>query len=299
MTTHALVVALSLAASVCMAIGIVVRQRATMDVPYELGVSTAMVAVLIRKRLWWAGTATAVAGYGFQAMALTKGSLLLVQPILVSSLLFALPLSARLAGRSVKRRDWLWALLLTSALAVFVTIAKSRPGTYQHDLMAWLILLVVLAPIVVLCVVVATKVVGWRRAALLAVVVGVLFGLIAVLTKTVIQQLANEGAGAVLTDPLVYVLIVVGVGATLLQQSAFHAGSLQMSVPTMLVLEPVVAVLLGAIMLEETLVLTHLQAGVLAVAVAAMAAATIALGLEEGAYEDQLEEEKRHREQPV
>jgi hypothetical protein len=131
---------------------------------------------------------------------------------------------------------------------------------------------------------------------LLAVVVGAQFGVIAVLTKTVMQLLAHQGTAAVFTDPLVYALVLVGVGATLLQQSAFHAGSLQMSVPTMLVLEPVVAVLLGTVMLDETLAINHVQAVVLGIAVAAMAAATIALGRDEGAYEEELEHAKRQSE---
>ena len=96
---HGLVVVLAVLAAVFLAIGIVMRQRATMDVPQEHGVSSVMFLTLLRRPLWWAGTAAAVAGYVFQALALAKGSLLLVQPILVSALLFALPLSARLAHR--------------------------------------------------------------------------------------------------------------------------------------------------------------------------------------------------------
>ena len=45
-----------------------------------------------------------------------------------------------------------------------------------------------------------------------------------------------------------------------LQQSAFHAGSLQTSVPTMLVLEPLIAVLLGAIVLGEHMDVSQLDA---------------------------------------
>ena len=77
--------------------------------------------------------------------------------------------------------------------------------------------------------------------------------------------------------------------ATLLQQSAFHAGSLQTSVPTMLVLEPVVAVVLGSVVLGEHLSITGWEPVALAVAIGAMAAATIALGRDEGAYEEKLE----------
>ena len=113
-----LVVLFALCAAVFMAIGIVVRQRATIDVPSEQGVSAVMFTTLLRRPLWWAGTAAAVAGYAFQALALIKGSLILVQPLLVSALLFALPMSARLAGRRVTRGEWLWAGVLTTGLAV-------------------------------------------------------------------------------------------------------------------------------------------------------------------------------------
>ena len=89
--------------------------------------SAVMVLTLLRRPLWWAGTAAASPGYVFQALALANGSLLLVQPILVSALLFALPLSARLANRRVTRGEWMWAVVLTIALAVFVVLAQDPP----------------------------------------------------------------------------------------------------------------------------------------------------------------------------
>ena len=88
---------------------------------------------------------------------------------------------------------------------------------------------------------------------------------------------------------------MIGVVATLLQQSAFHAGALQTSVPTMLVLEPVVAVLLGAVVFGEQLAASGLATVALALAVIAMVAATIALGRDEGAYEEELEAEVARR----
>jgi threonine/homoserine efflux transporter RhtA len=116
-----------------------------------------------------------------------------------------------------------------------------------------------------------------------------MFGMVAVLTKIVTHILTGEGALKLLSTPVTYALIVFGVGATLLQQSAFHAGSLKASVPAMLVLEPVVAVLLGQVVLGEHLVVNTSSAIVIGAAVAAMTAATIALGRDEGAYEDELE----------
>jgi drug/metabolite transporter (DMT)-like permease len=286
---HGLTVLLAVLAAVFLAVGIVVRQRATMDVPQEHGVSSVMFLTLLRRPLWWGGTAAAVAGFVFQALALAKGSLLLVQPILVSGLLFALPLSARLAHRRVTRGEWLWAMVLTAALAVFVLLAKTRPGDYEASLPLSALVAVICTAFVCACVVVATRTTGWKRAVLLAVAVGVLFGVVAVLTKLVMHLLTHEGLRTVLTTPVLYLLVMTGVLATFLQQSAFHAGSLQTSVPTMLVLEPVVAVVLGAVVLGEHLDVSRLDAVLIAISAVAMAAATIALGRDEGAYEEQIE----------
>jgi drug/metabolite transporter (DMT)-like permease len=286
---HGLTVLLALLAAVFLAIGIVVRQRATMDVPQEHGVSSVMFLTLLRRPLWWGGTAAAVAGFVFQALALAKGSLLLVQPILVSGLLFALPLSARLAHRRVTRGEWAWAVVLTAALAVFVLLAKTRPGDYEASLPLSALVAVICTAAVCACVVVATRTTGWKRAVLLAVAVGVLFGVVAVLTKLVMHLLTHEGLRTVLTTPVLYLLVMTGVLATFLQQSAFHAGSLQTSVPTMLVLEPVVAVVLGAVVLGEHLDVSQLDTVLIAISAVAMAAATIALGRDEGAYEEQIE----------
>ena len=164
---HGLVVLFALCAAVFMAIGIVVRQRATIDVPSDQGVSAVMFTTLLRRPLWWAGTAAAVAGYVFQALALIKGSLIVVQPLLVSALLFALPLSARMAGRRVTRREWLWAALLTVALAVFVLLARPGPPERPASLTVAAVVAVVCAVIIVGCVVLAVKIGGWQRAALL------------------------------------------------------------------------------------------------------------------------------------
>jgi drug/metabolite transporter (DMT)-like permease len=286
---HALVVAAALASAVFIAIGIVVRQRATLDVPDDQGVSTAMIGTLVRRPLWWAGTGSAITGFVFQAIALAHGSLLLVAPLLVSALLFTLPLSARLAGRRVTRVEWTWASVLTVALAVFVLLARAAPGDYEGSERPAVLVATGALAIALSSLPLASRLNGWRRALLLASAVGMLFGVVAVLTKIVMNIVTEGHAARLLGSPVIYVLALVGVVATLLQQSAFHAGSLQASVPAMLVLEPIVAVLLGQVVLGEHLTVNPRTALVLGIALAAMAAATIALGRDEGAYEEELE----------
>ena len=103
--------------------------------------------------------------------------------------------------------------------------------------------------------------------------------------------LTHDGVRAVLTTPVPYLLAVLGSWRwCACSSSAFHAGALQTSVPTMLVLEPVVAVVLGAVVLGEHMTVNGFNAvALIIVAVVAMAAATIALGREEGALEAELE----------
>jgi drug/metabolite transporter (DMT)-like permease len=284
-----LVVFFALCAAISMAIGIVVRQRATLDVPSDQGVSSVMLSTLLRRPLWWAGTAAAVLGYVFQALALIKGSLILVQPLLVSALLFALPLSARLAGRRVTRGELLWAGVLTVGLAMFVLLAHPGPQEHAASLQTSTIVAAIVGAVIVGAVVLALRVEGWRRAVLLAVAVGVLFGAVAVITKINMHMLSERGLLGLLATPAPYALVVLGVVATLLQQSAFHAGALHTSVPTMLVLEPVVAVMLGAALLGEELDAGPYEAIALTIAIGAMTAATVALGRDEGAYKAELE----------
>jgi drug/metabolite transporter (DMT)-like permease len=278
LASHALAIGSALLAALFAAVGIVVRQRAIhagANAPAEAG---AIVTSWIRQPSWWLGTVGAIGGYVFQALALAHGSLLLVQPLLVSSLLFVLPLGARFSNQHVRARDWYWALLLTAALTVFVLVGQPREGHYRAPVPAWSVALGTSVPVVIVCVLAARRVAGRPRAMLLAGAVAVLLGMVAVLTKVSTHRLAVHGWHGLLTVPAPYLLVALAVTVTVLQQSAFHAGALQASVPIMLVGEPVVAVLLGVVILGEHLVVHGAGTVILVVAVGAMTAATIALG---------------------
>ena len=276
--SHALAIGSALLAAFWAAVGIVVRQRAIQGEAGSPEDSGAIVTSWVRRPSWWAGTLGAVGGYVFQALALAHGSLLLVQPLLVSSLLFVLPLGARFSNQHVRARDWCWALVLTTALTVFVLVGQPREGHYRPPVPAWSVALIGSVPVVIVCVLAARRMAGRPRAMLLATAVAVLLGMIAVLTKVSTHRLAVRGWHGLLTVPAPYLLVVLAITVTVLQQSAFHAGALQASVPIMLVGEPVVAVLLGVLILGEHLVVRGAGALILTLAVAAMTAATIALG---------------------
>lgn len=274
---------LALGAALLIAIGDVLQQRSAHDVTDEQVGPVALFLRLLRDGRWWLGSLVAAGGFGLQAAALGFGSVLLVQALLVTSLLFALPLSARFAGRRITRYQWIWAVLLAVAVAVIVTVGDPSKGQARAGWEAWAWVIAILGPLLVLCLIGARVFAGRPVAAvLLGLVAGSLWGLFAVLTKGVVDQL-DLGLWAVLKLPELYPWAVVAIAATAVQQSSFRAGSMAASLPAVTVSEPLVGSVLGVAILGEMLRPSGPGWVVLAIAVMVMVAATVELARTEAA----------------
>ena len=266
----------ALGAAFFIAIGDVIHQRSAHEVTDEPVSHVDLFMRLLRDGQWWLGSVVAAIGFALQAAALGLGSVLLVQALLVTSLLFALPINARLTHRRVTRWEWTWAALLAAAVAVIVTVGNPTAGHSRASFETWTAVIAVLGPALVLCVVGARIWSGPVSAVLLALVSGALWGVFAVLTKGVVDRL-DDGLWALLRTPELYVWALVGVAGTAWQQSSFRAGALTASLPTMTVAEPVVGSVLGIVVLGETLRPGDAGWLTLIVAVAVMVVATAAL----------------------
>ncbi len=273
---------LALGAAFFIAIGDVIHQRSTHEVTDEPLSHVDLFMRLLRDGQWWLGSVVAAVGFALQAAALGLGSVLLVQALLVTSLLFALPINARLSHRRVTRWEWTWAALLAAAVAVIVTVGNPTAGHSRASFETWTAVIAVLGPALVLCVVGARIWSGPVSAVLLAVVSGALWGVFAVLTKGVVDRL-DDGLWALLRTPELYVWALVAIAGTAWQQSSFRAGALTASLPTMTVTEPVVGSVLGIVVLGETLRPGDAGWLTLIVAVAVMVVATAALARGEAA----------------
>jgi drug/metabolite transporter (DMT)-like permease len=273
---------LALGAAFFIAIGDVVHQRSAHEVTDEPVSHVALFMRLLRDGQWWVGSLVSAVGFALQAAALGFGSVLLVQALLVTSLLFALPINARMTHRRVTRWEWTWAVLLAASVALIVTIGNPTAGHSRASLETWTAVIAVLGPALVLCVVGARIWSGPVSAVLLALVSGSLWGLFAVLTKGVVDRL-DDGIWELLRTPELCAWALVAIAGTALQQSSFRAGSLTASLPTMTVTEPVVGSVLGIVVLGETLRPGEAGWFTLLVAVAVMVVATAALARGEAA----------------
>src|SRR6202012_5523689 len=278
----------ALCAALASAIGDVIRQRSAQEITDKKVGHLELFGLSVRDPRWWLGGMGAMANYSLQAGALALGSVMLVTALQVPSLLFALPIYARLAHHHVTRWEWFWAVALAGALAVLVTVGDPGTGSSRGSLGTWAAVAVVMGPILVACVLGARI---WADSTiapvLLAVVAGSSLALFALLTKGAVGAVSG-GFAAFLRAPESYCLIPAALAGMIFQQSAFRAGELPAPLPPVAVAKPVVASMLGVVVLGETLntsgprVFTLLTAGVLvAVATIALArgeAATMAAG---------------------
>ncbi|WP_280242361.1 DMT family transporter [Nocardia abscessus] len=279
MSSSQVAVVLALGAAVCIALGAAIRQRAAAR---TAGTPDSLMGGLLRTPDWWLGTLVGLGGFAFQAAALGKGALMLVQPLLVLSLLFVLPLGAWLNGRSVSTGEWAWAVALTAGVAILVMVGDPRPGRPHAETSHWVIAGLVAVPLFAAALLGARAWPGPRRAVLLGLSSGVLFGLAAVLLKGVVAT-TDRGSKAVLVSAETYALIVVGLTATVVQQYSYRAGSLQASFPAATVVEPVVVGALGFLALGEYLDVDVALVALLVAALATVVVATVALARSKGA----------------
>lgn len=276
-------VLLALGAAFAIGAGDVIQQRSAHQVTDEPVGHVGLFVRLLRDRTWWLGSLLAGAGFVLQAAALGLGSVLLVQAILSTSLLFALPISARASRSRISPRQWLWAVLLAAAVTVIVVEGNPSEGQSRAGITVWLWVIAIMGPLIVACMLAAKALSGRPGAAvLLGLVSGSLWGLFAVLTKGVVDRL-GEGIGAVFATPELYPWAAVALAATAIEQSAFRAGSLAASLPAVNVSEPLVGSILGVAVLGEVLSPGRIGWFALAAAGAVMAAAIVALARSQAA----------------
>jgi drug/metabolite transporter (DMT)-like permease len=245
------IVLLSLASAVAYGLAAVLQHHATAKEPRGRAIRMGLVVKLARRPWWLVGNALDGVGYLLQFLALRRGSLLLVEPLLVLSLVIALPVAARLEHRSISPAGFVSVAAIAVGLGLFLTVARPGVGHPRASGQAWILLSVVIAIFCVVAALLANRSTSRRvRAVLLAAGSGAAFGYAAAVTERT-GHLLDTGALHVLASWEPYALIVAGAVTLLLTQSAFHAGELRLSLPTLTVTQPLVAVVISILVFGE------------------------------------------------
>lgn len=242
----------ALAAGASFAVGGVLQQRVAATRPPDESLSFGLLKELVRQKLWLAGIALAFLSYGFQSLALAFGPLTLVQPLILSELLFSLPLSARLYGAKLGRRDWAGIAAVGIGLGAALYLASPSGGDPRPPLYEWLLLLLSVGGLSAVALLVGRQLSGAARASLFALAGGIIMGTQSALLDTSIANL-QQGFLAVALAWQSYLLIAASIGGLLLIQSAFQAGPLSASLPVIDTTQPLVTLAIGFLLFDENL----------------------------------------------
>lgn len=239
-----------LAAGGCFAMSGVLQQLVASRRPPDESMSPRLIVDLARRPKWLAGLGLAVLSYGLQALALAFGPLAVVQPLLVTELLFAIPISARLRGRRIGPREWGGAIAVAAGLAVAIAVSDPRGGTPLAAIDDWITVLAVVAGLATGAVLLGQRSRGPKRAALFAAAAAVTLGVEAALLQAT-TRVFEHGVVHGFTSWEPYVMAVASISGLVLVQSAYQAGPLAVSLPIIDTVEPSVAVIIAVTIFGE------------------------------------------------
>lgn len=243
-------VAAALGASTCGATANALQHRTAAHVDGDDGALAAVKATLVHVP-WLAAIALQGLGFLLHAVALHFGQLSTVQPMLVCAVLFALPLNRLLRGERITGREVGWAFVLVTGLAGFLVAGTPtvQSPVQPVDVGPAVAFGVTGVVAVAVCAVLSRRSTG---AAALGVAAGILFAGQAALLKASIG-LAGHGFRSLLGHWQPYTLLVVGCSAIVFTQLAFRRGPLSASLPLVAMVNPVLGVVVGAVVYDESM----------------------------------------------
>ncbi|SCE94836.1 DMT family transporter [Micromonospora mirobrigensis] len=259
----------ALVAAFAYALSTTMHERAAKRQPARRALDPRLLWRLLGTRLWQLGWVPDVVGTLAQALALRYGPLAVVQPLMATGLFMAVLLEAAWNRRRARRRDLVATLVGLAGLIGFLAVADPRAGVDAPTTTAWWWVAAGVGGVVALCLLAARTSAGGARGALLGVATGALYGMAAALLKAVASGRPGDPL-ALLTDPRLAALVVVGLLGVQLNQNAFQSGRIAAPLTALTLTEPVAGVLIGVTAFHETLSLAGARVPLLLVAAAAI-----------------------------
>ena len=209
--------------------------------------------------------------FAFQALALHNGQLSVVQPLLVTELVFALILRRVWLHQDVAGGAWTSALVVCVALAVFLTVAEPQGGHPNPDPAEWLSALATFGGVVVLLSLLATRGSPVRRAALFSAAAALSWAVMATFIKSTADTLAAFGFFGMFTHWPLYALAWRPLWVRCSNSRLCMSGPLSVSQPILVVIDPFASIILSVWLFDEHFTDSPSKIVVAAVAFAVMA----------------------------
>ena len=236
-----------------------------------------LVLYLFRNPLWLFGWVALAAAFLFQALALHNGLISVVQPLLVTELIFALVLRRFWIHQSIRLITWGSAALTCAGLAVFLVAGEPQGGQPTPLSHHWIAAGVTCSAGAAVLVALGQWGSPSRRAGLYASAAAIMWALVAVFIKTTTDTFTQFGVGGMFLHWPVYALAVSGLAGVWLQQAALHVGPLRVSQPLLVIIDPIVSIALSVWLFDERFIPDAVTLTVAAIAFAAMCVGVVLL----------------------
>ncbi|MDA3630575.1 DMT family transporter [Saccharopolyspora oryzae] len=229
-----------------------IQHRVTKQVPKVQTFNPRMLYELVRKPIWVLSILTVVVGLSLQVVALAFGPLVLVQPLLVTSVLFGAGFAAWMAGRKMDLVLGLGGLACVGGLSAFLVLARPSGQSSEFTGASILPLALALGLLVLVSLGAAALVPGEAGVIGMAVATGVFYGVTAGLIKVVAGQFRTGGLAEPFQHWTLYAVCVIGPMGFLLSQQTFQRGRLMSpALAVITTVDPLVAAAIGVNWLGE------------------------------------------------
>lgn len=244
---------LAVLAAGCNALSSVLQRKANREEPDDRPFGARLLVHLLTRPPWLIGIVSMIISFLLQAAALAQGELSAVEPVLALELPLTLILASVILGHAMHRWDWISAIGMAVGLAALIA-ALSPSGGDANAFSGGLAILATAATVAgVVALALAAQFGPLRaRAALFGAAAGSGFGLTASLIKVAVTRLSHSGAVGLFTAWETYGVMVAGIGSVVLVQAALHAGTLVAAQPGLTLLDPLVSLLWGTVVFEES-----------------------------------------------
>jgi uncharacterized membrane protein len=242
MSSLALSVLLSLVSAVAYAAGAILQEHVATTTPSR------PYAPLHQGR-WWAAVALNGVGAVLHVVALAYGPLSLVQPLGALTIVFALPMAALFARRRAGRTAWRGAIMATVGLAGLLALTGEAESRSLGPAGRGVLAAVTLGTVALLFLMAQGMHRPIMRSVLLAGAAGVAFGIASVFTKSVAVDW--QWSAPLSQWPSLTVIAALATGGLLLSQASYRGAGLAAPLATIIVVNPVVAAVVGITMFGE------------------------------------------------
>lgn len=242
----------ALLAAVGNATGTVLQRLGARTVPPGDAFSVRIVRHLVRSPAWLGGIAIVVGAAACQALALTLGSLSLVQPILVTELPFTLLVASAVSRRRLPAVGWAASVMVAAGLGMALAAASPHGGHTDVSPGMWTLTLLTTGGAMALCVAAALpRPRGKARAAFFSSASAIGYALTATLMKSATTTFDEHGGGAFLASWQTYGFVAAGACSLFLLANAMESGPLIASQPALTLGEGLVSLALGILVYGE------------------------------------------------